>query len=100
MLRMTVLAVSLAAAAGSAHAGPAEVAAIEAGCTKSLNWSAAACRCFAEKAGSTLNDKQQAFMAATLVQDKAGVAMLAVQLSQAEMMQAGMFPSQAGPACQ
>jgi hypothetical protein len=100
LVSMAALALScLALAGGLATAGTTEQAAIRDGCVKSLNWTAAACQCFADKAGE-LNDGQQGFLAATLNDQKGAVAEFAVTLPQSDIMAASMFPTKAGPACQ
>jgi hypothetical protein len=86
-------------AATQAAASPELQTAIKAGCQMSTNWSEAACACVAEEAGR-LNDLQQGFLAATMNQQQAEAGQAALQMSQAETMEAAMFLADAGPGCQ
>jgi hypothetical protein len=85
--------------AGAAQASPELQTQIEAGCRMSTNWSEAACACVASQAAS-LNDVQQTFLAMTMNQKQAEAAQAALQMTQAETMQASMFLATAGPGCQ
>lgn len=98
-MMMAVSALAVAGGFGAALAGPAEQEAIRAGCLQSTNWTEKACKCLADQAGS-LKDTQQAFLAATLKADKAGVTGLLMQMTQSEIMEAGMFATSAAPGCQ
>ena len=89
----------VAASCGVSQAGPAEQASIEAGCRSSTNWSASACACVADRAGS-LSPDQQSFLAATLNEQKGEAQKYATKLNPAQTMQAAMFMAQAGPGCQ
>jgi hypothetical protein len=88
-----------ALAATQSAASPELQAAIESGCQMSTNWSEAACACVAQEAGR-LNDLQQSFLAATMNQQQAEAGQAALQMSQAETMEAAMFLADAGPGCQ
>jgi len=92
-------ALCLIVSGGALHAGPAEQASIKAGCQTSTNWSENACACLAQQAGSLTPD-QQAFLAATLNENKGEAQQYATKLSPAETMQAAMFMTKAGPGCQ
>jgi hypothetical protein len=99
VLKQSVMVLALLAGDGPALAGSAEQADIEAGCRKSTNWTDQACKCVATRAAS-LSGTQQAFLAATLQQDKATASGLLAQMTQAQMMEAAMFMTTAGPGCQ
>jgi len=99
MFMQPVMILAMVTFGAAAFAGPAEQSAIKAGCLKSTNWSEAACQCTANKAAD-LAEAQQAFLAATLMQDKGAVTQALQQMSHAEMMEAAMFVTQTGPACQ
>ncbi len=93
------VAVLMAVSTAPGFAGPTEQTAIKAGCQSSTNWSEAACQCLSDQAAS-LNTDQQAFLAATLNEQKGEAARYALKLTQAQTMQAAMFMAQAGPGCQ
>lgn len=85
-------------AVSTATAAPDHLATIEAGCAAQLKMPPAACACLKDKAAS-MSDRQQAFVAAVVSQDKATQQNLTQDMTVGEMTEAGMFMTNAPAQC-
>ena len=85
--RLAVLgAIAAAGLAAPAFAGPEHLQTLHEQCGIQLNGSAAFCACVQQTAGDTLNENQQTFAAAAVMQDNAEMQRVQVLLSADEAM--------------
>jgi hypothetical protein len=81
------------------HAGPRDLAAIDAECQGAMRQSAAACSCVVGRASSELNDVQERYVAAAFTDDQPTMTALQTAMSEAEIGGIGRFMSAALSAC-